>query len=165
MDLETQRAVLDRVYGREPAAPRALVPAQLENLVQAQQAVGVGLRALAGDLRGRERQLALRLAARCDSRVRKLETLYYLQTGRRLQLRPPAPAPGQETAGQLRTLCLALEEAGREARRLAGQMEDARGRLEQLGAECARHADLLQTLLRDVLARCSHRGGGIRTRP
>lgn len=62
MDLETQRAVLSRVYGREPAAPRALVPAQLENLVQAQQAVGVGLRALAGDLRGRERQLALRLA-------------------------------------------------------------------------------------------------------
>ena len=125
LDTRTEQAVWSRV--RAPGgvtAQEAVLPERLEALILEEQAQAGSLRALARRLRGPGGSTLGAQANRTEARVRELETLHYLLTGRRLRMQAPKPPAPEPLSEALRQAALASRQTERSYRALGEEFTD-----------------------------------------
>ena len=114
MDLQTEQAVWARVKGPGGmTAEEAVLPERLEAMILEQRADAASLRALARRMRGQGSATLAKLAERNTARARKLTTLHYLLTGRKLRLQTPKPQKPDPLPEALRAAWLRTRQAAR----------------------------------------------------
>ena len=88
MDVQQELSVWRRVQAPDRlSAEEYLLPERLEGMILSLLETGALMKRLAGRTRGRDREILLRMSARNEGMVRRLRTLHYLLTGRRLRLK------------------------------------------------------------------------------
>jgi hypothetical protein len=152
MDLQTEQAVWRRVKGPGGmTAEEAALPERLEAVILEQQAYAALLRALSARLRGQGRGSLLQMAQRADARARKLTTLHYLLTGRRLRLQAPKlPSPGP-LPELLRGAWQRNRQAGRAFEALGQEFGDFQEDFAEYSADTKGDGRILEGLLRQQM--------------
>ena len=152
MDLQTEQAVWRRVKGPGGmTAEEAALPERLEALILEQQADAAQLRALSARLRGQGRASLAQMARRADARARKLTTLHYLLTGRKLRLQAPKLPPPGPLPEALREAWQRNRQAGRAFAALGQEFGDFREDFAGFSADAKSEGRILEGLLRQQM--------------
>ena len=152
MDQQTERAVWARVKGTGGmTAEEALLPERLEALILEQRTDVAALRALFRRVRGQGSRTLSGLAERAGTRVRKLTTLHYLLTGRKLRLQTPKLPPQGPLPEALRQAWLRTRQAARACEALREEFSDYAEDFADWAADVKNDGRTLEGLLRQQM--------------
>jgi len=152
MDMKTEQAVWARV--KAPGgmtAEEAVLPERLEALILEQRADASFLRALARQVRGQGSAALSRLAERSMTRARKLTTLHYLLTGRKLRLQAPKPQTAGPLPEALRAAWLRSRQAARAYDALREEFSDYAEDFADYATDAKADSRSLESLLRQQM--------------
>ena len=142
IDARLQSDVWSRVRGAAASQDvEGVAPAELQRWMEEAKARWAGYRRLAAELGGRDGAVLRELAAGQAARCRQLHALYFLQTGQRLRLPPPAPAASGPPDARLRSAWQAEQRLRRQDAEAAERwpaMADAFAALSRAAAARAR---------------------------
>ncbi len=152
MDIQTEQAVWRRVKAPGGVtAEEAVLPERLEALILEQRADAASLQALSRRLRGQGSGALSRMAQRTETRVRKLTTLHYLLTGRKLRLQTPKLPKPDPLPEAIRGAWLRNRQAVRAFEALREEFADFAENFADLSAETKSDSRTLEELLRQQM--------------